>query len=79
MLKEAQKSFGINLKASFVVGDKCTDIETGRNAGCGTVLVLTGYGTTEAEECGKRSDYVARDIYDAWKHIKQTIERGIHD
>lgn len=79
MLKEAQKSFGINLKASFVVGDKCTDIETGRNAGCGTVLVLTGYWTTEAEECGKRSDYVARDIYDAWKHIKQTIERGIHD
>jgi D-glycero-D-manno-heptose 1,7-bisphosphate phosphatase len=75
MLKEAERSFGIDLKASFVVGDKCTDIETGRNAGCGTVLVLTGYGATEAEECARRSDYVARDIYDAWKHIRHTIER----
>ncbi len=78
MLKEAEKAFGIDLNASFVVGDKCTDIETGRNAGCGTVLVLTGYGSTEVDECRSQSDYVARDIYDAWKHIRHTIERRTH-
>lgn len=79
MLKEAEKSFGIDLKASFVVGDKCTDIATGRAAGCGTVLVLTGYGAAEVAECGTQSDFVAKDIYDAWKHIRHIIEHRIHD
>ena len=78
MLKEAEKSFGIDLKASFVVGDKCTDVETGKNAGCGTVLVLTGYGTAEAAECGAKADHVARDIYEAWKHIRHIIEHRFH-
>ncbi len=79
MLREAQKSFGIDLRASFVVGDKCTDVKTGKNAGCGTVLVLTGYGATESDDCGAEADFVAQDIYDAWKYIKRKVRKQIHE
>ncbi|MBI2620091.1 MAG: D-glycero-beta-D-manno-heptose 1,7-bisphosphate 7-phosphatase [Ignavibacteriales bacterium] len=77
MLQEARKSFRIDLSKSYVVGDKCTDIEAGRTAHCGTVLVLTGYGAAEAEDCGKAggADHVAKDIYAAWHYIRKNIDR----
>ncbi len=45
MLLDAQDEFGIDLAASYMVGDKVSDIECGWNAGvkC-SVLVRTGYG-----------------------------------
>ena len=81
MLEQARRSYSIDLEASFVVGDKCTDIETGKRAGCGTVLVLTGYGVTEVGDCGKHPtvDHVAETIYDAWRHIRAQVETRIHD
>jgi D-glycero-D-manno-heptose 1,7-bisphosphate phosphatase len=44
MLLEAAAEFGVDLSASYMVGDKAADIECGRRVGAGTVLVLTGYG-----------------------------------
>lgn len=77
MLLQAQMEFGINLASSFVVGDKCTDLQAGRAAACGTVLVLTGYGAIEVEECRKAGtvDLVARDILEAWGAIRGRIEK----
>ena len=77
MLKMAEKTLGINLASSFVVGDKCSDIETGKNAGCGTVLVLTGYGRFEMENCKGNNvpDHVAEDLPDAWEYIKESLIR----
>jgi phosphoglycolate phosphatase-like HAD superfamily hydrolase len=40
---QAAKDFGIDLKKSFIVGDKTTDIEAGKRAGVKSILVLTGY------------------------------------
>ncbi|MEX1140454.1 MAG: HAD family hydrolase [Bacteroidota bacterium] len=79
MLTMAEKSLGINLASSFVVGDKCSDIETGKNAGCRTVLVLTGYGRTEVEQCkGKDSpDHVAENLFEAWEFIKEVLTRRV--
>lgn len=34
----------IDLKQSYVIGDKASDVEFGKNAGCKTVLLKTGYG-----------------------------------
>lgn len=77
MLKMAEKSLGINLASSFVVGDKCSDIETGKNAGCRTVLVLTGYGRSEMEHCKGNNvpDHVAEDLPGAWEYIKESLTR----
>ena len=38
MIQCAAKEHGLDLAASFVVGDSGRDIEMGRNAGCRTVL-----------------------------------------
>lgn len=69
MLKRAEKELNINLKQSFLVGDKLSDIEAGKRAGCTTIMVRTGQGADELEsnqiECG----YVADDLYDAVEHI----------
>jgi len=43
MLLDAAKRFSIDLKKSFMVGDRWRDIEVGRRAGCSTVLVDNKY------------------------------------
>jgi len=62
MFLEAAQDLGINLSRSFMIGDRNSDIEAGRVAGCQTILVLTGYGQ-EHHECG--ADYIVRDVAEA--------------
>ncbi len=57
MVLRAAAEHGIDLKASYFVGDKAGDIECGRRAGTRTILVLTGYGS--GEECD--ADFVCGD------------------
>lgn len=51
MLQEAQKLLGVDLRRSFVVGDRLTDLEAGCDAGVpnGTI-VRTGYGELEKDD-----------------------------
>jgi D-glycero-D-manno-heptose 1,7-bisphosphate phosphatase len=44
MLLQAAEDYDINLSESYMMGDNITDIQAGINAGCKTVLVLTGQG-----------------------------------
>ena len=66
-LEEAEKEFGINLKKSFVIGDRKSDFELGKSAGCSTIHVLTGYGSNSKNEV--KPDYFARDLLDAAEWI----------
>src|SRR3989344_4466594 len=63
LIKQAEKEFDIDLKKSFMIGDKAVDVEMGHNAGCKSILVLTGNGMKEKENT--KADYVARDLVDA--------------
>ena len=69
MLLRAQDEMGIDLAASYMVGDSVRDVEAGRRAGASTVLVLTGYGKGELEHqshaWASRPDHVASDLLDA--------------
>ena len=67
MIKDAAREFGIDLGRSFMIGDKKIDIEMGQNAGCKSILVLTGNGMKEKENA--KADYVAKDLIDAAKWI----------
>lgn len=80
MLKQAAKEFGIKLSQSFVIGDRCIDMQAGKAAGCKTALVLTGYGAVERGECGGAHavDFVASDAYEAWLHIKEVLSQRSH-
>lgn len=44
MLLRAAAEHGLDLARSWMVGDKAIDLQAGRNAGCRTALVRTGYG-----------------------------------
>jgi histidinol-phosphate phosphatase family protein len=44
MITRAAAELNIDLPRSFIIGDRTTDIECGRRAGIGTVLVRTGAG-----------------------------------
>ncbi len=39
MLVEATREWGINPALSFMIGDRDSDIEAGKNAGCSTILI----------------------------------------
>jgi D-glycero-D-manno-heptose 1,7-bisphosphate phosphatase len=45
LLLRAASEYGINLSASFMIGDRCKDIVAGLNAGCTTVLIESEYET----------------------------------
>lgn len=66
MVYEAQRDHHIDLKRSYFIGDKRSDIACGRNAGVRTILVQTGYG---ADEVDTRADWVARDLTQATEII----------
>ena len=54
-----------------MIGDSTTDIKTGMNAGCKTILVKTGYAGRDGRYEVK-PDYVASDLFDAIKIIVGT-------
>lgn len=46
MLRRAARELDLDLAASWMIGDRASDLEAGARAGCQTVLVRTGYGAT---------------------------------
>ena len=65
MLLQAAAEHGLDLAASFMVGDSIDDIEAGRRAGCRTLLVRTGYGSESESRlltAGPRPDHIAADL-----------------
>ena len=64
LLLRAQKEFNINLKESYLIGDKTSDILAGKRAGCKTILVKTGYGGKDKLFLVK-PDFTAKDLFEA--------------
>ncbi len=70
MINQALRDFeNIDIKKSYVIGDKPLDIKLAINAGCKSILVKTGYGLKAIEgryeEGFVQPDYIAEDIEDA--------------
>jgi D-glycero-D-manno-heptose 1,7-bisphosphate phosphatase len=58
MLLESAAELALDIRASYMVGDRWRDIEAGRAAGCHTVLIDNGY--SEDHRC--TPDWVAADL-----------------
>lgn len=58
MLLAAAEEHGIDLQQSWMVGDRMTDVEAGRKAGCRTIL-LAGVEAVPAIEQGAQTAFVA--------------------
>jgi D-glycero-D-manno-heptose 1,7-bisphosphate phosphatase len=61
MLLDAATSIGIDLRASWMVGDTDTDVGAGRAAGCGTLLIEYP-GSKHKRQGGIRPDLRAADL-----------------
>lgn len=72
MMERAAMDFNIDLKRSFVVGDRTVDIKSGENAGCRTILVQTGLAGKDGK-CDAEPDFVAGSLYEASILIKDIL------
>ena len=61
MLLAAARDHGLDLARSWMVGDTVSDMGAGRNAGCRTLLVRTGYGDRVDASAGY-VDHAAADL-----------------
>lgn len=69
MIEAACADFNIDLARSWMIGDKRIDVEAGFNAGIGTAMVMTGYGTKQLDDLQRRPDIVADNLLDAVTEI----------
>lgn len=70
LVYDIAKKYKINLEKSYFVGDKLIDVQTGKNAGCKTVLIDAD--TTpkiENEEDWTQPDFIARNLKEVAKWI----------
>jgi len=80
MIEAATKDLEIDVRGSYVVGDKIIDIELAHKAGASGILVMTGYGREELKSLSSERkvwpDHIADDMYDAVKWILSQRETG---
>jgi D-glycero-D-manno-heptose 1,7-bisphosphate phosphatase len=73
LISRAAKNFDIDLKKSWMVGDRYSDVELARNAGVKSMFVLSGYGRGEWEHqrasWTEQPDLVAEDLLEAVRLI----------
>jgi len=69
LLQRAAEELGVDLKRSYVVGDRLSDMELAWNVGARGVLVKSGYGlgelTYHAPAWARKPDAVAEDLLEA--------------
>lgn len=71
MLLEAARELELDLGKSWMIGDRATDLETGRRAGVPSILVLTGLGA-QADSSGAIT--VAKNLSAAVDFILETTD-----
>jgi D-glycero-D-manno-heptose 1,7-bisphosphate phosphatase len=73
LIEEAVKELNLDLKSSYMIGDRGVDIEFAHRVGAKGILVLTGYGKGEWEYWGRhwkeKPDHVAQDLFEAVQWI----------
>jgi len=73
MLEQAARDLHLDLKRSFVIGDRSGDVELAHRAGSKSILVRTGYGEGElawrAQKWPRQPHFVAADLAEAVEWI----------
>jgi D-glycero-D-manno-heptose 1,7-bisphosphate phosphatase len=77
MILEAAEKHELDLAASYVIGDKKSDILAGQAAGCRTVLLATGAGGRGEETLSARADHLAADLAAAAEWIATDMRPAI--
>ena len=72
MLKLAEAELALDISKSFVIGDRTVDIQSGKNAGCKTVLVKTGMAGND-KKYDVSPDFVCNNLLEAAKLIERNL------
>jgi D-glycero-D-manno-heptose 1,7-bisphosphate phosphatase len=73
MLLEAAEAFGIDLAGSFMVGDRWSDVEAGRRAGCRTIFIARNYAERLPDP---PADFAAPGLREATDWILNDFQKG---
>ncbi|HKY55153.1 MAG TPA: HAD family hydrolase, partial [Anaerolineales bacterium] len=65
MLIKAAKDKEIKLEQSYIIGDKMSDIMTGRNAGCKKVILVKTGITDDSDKYEVKPDYIVENLVEA--------------
>ncbi len=69
MFRKAEKKFKLKIgKDSIVIGDQTCDVQAGKNLGCRTILVKTGFGGSDGK-FAVQPDYVCENLLEAVKAV----------
>ena len=60
MLLKASSEHLIDLKNSYMIGDRISDIEAGNNAGCKTIFIDYKYAETKGKKIG--TDMIVKSL-----------------
>lgn len=74
MLEECAEQFNLNLSDCWMVGDTTVDLQTGRNAGTHTALVLTGDAGND-RKYSREADLTCDDLLETVRQILNRSER----
>jgi D-glycero-D-manno-heptose 1,7-bisphosphate phosphatase len=79
MILRAVAEHKVDLSKSIMIGDKFTDVKTGKDLNLYSILVLTGFGKEQFQKIKSNGlepepDFVAEDIYEAALTIKRPLE-----
>lgn len=69
MLLQAAQDLNIDLSASFMIGDKVSDLEAGNRAGCQSILVKSGAVTLLSDEIADYCPTVFNGLDEAAQYI----------
>lgn len=70
LFKQAMQDYSIDLQGSYMVGDRATDILAGQNIGVKTILLESGYGSSQLE-ADVTPDHIVQDLRDVVQICKK--------
>jgi D-glycero-D-manno-heptose 1,7-bisphosphate phosphatase len=76
MILQAAQDHGLDLAASYTIGDKKSDVLAGIAAGCRTLLLATGAGGRGEDDLAARADHRAANMEQAAEWIERDMRQA---
>jgi D-glycero-D-manno-heptose 1,7-bisphosphate phosphatase len=77
MLQRAAEQYGLDLSKSVMLGDRLSDVQCGKNAGCASLLVLGHSGEDDLVEARAQADFVAEDFFQAAQWVVNRLKASL--
>ncbi len=75
LFKKAGSKYNIEFGSSWMIGDKYSDIQAGKNVGSNTILIESDYTDSRAVSNNLKPDYLAKDLLEATEIIKNVSKK----